>query len=90
MTYTFEDLIEKINVVYPDNFILDNDQRGPSDARPVELLAAFVVAQMRELYDPHSSDRENLSRIVSNLEVASAQLGAVNQRLRELLAMSVS
>ncbi len=84
MTRTLENLIAEANSVFPGGSVLTHFQRGSANVRPIELLVQFLVAELRDLYDSRSSDQANLSRIVSNLDMALAQLGEVTQRFREL------
>lgn len=90
MTHTLEYLITNANTTFPNGFILQEYQRGSSGLRPAELLAQFLVAEIRELYDAKSSNGENLSRIITNLEMASSQLTAVTQGFQDLRDVSLS
>jgi hypothetical protein len=84
MAYTLDDLIAEANTVFPDGFILGQHQQGLPDLRPIEFLAQFIVAEVEGLYSPRSSDRENLSRIVTNLDITTARLEEVRMRFQEL------
>lgn len=90
MSQTLETLIKEANSVFSDGFILAQYRRVPSALRPIEQLAQFIVADMRDLYDPASSERENLRRIVANLDLASAQLTLVAKQLRDLHMAALS
>lgn len=84
MARPLENLMLEANSVFPDGFIIAAYQQGPPGVRSMELLAQFVVSQIRELHDPHSSDRETLSRIATNLEMASGQLAQVTHCFQQL------
>ena len=84
MTRTLENLMTEANSVFSDSFILTQYQRGPPDGRSPEILAQFIVSEISELYDANSSDRENLSRIITNLDMAAAQLTAVTDNFQKL------
>ena len=85
MAQTLEDLITKVDSVFLGGVVLAQYQLEAPAASPTELLAQYLVAEMRDLYGSSSSDRENLTRIISNLEFASARLGNVTQYLHQLL-----
>jgi len=90
MAQTLDDLVTEANSVFPDSFILAQYQLGEHTTRPVELLARYLVAEMRDLYSLGSSDRENLNRFITNLDAASAHLVEVSQWFRELRKASLS
>lgn len=87
---TLENLIAEANFVFSGNFVLTEHQLKASTTRPIELLAQYVVAEMRDLYGPESSDQENLTRFIINLDTASARLTNVTRRFRELQGASPS
>jgi hypothetical protein len=87
---TLEDFIREADLVYPSNLVLTQYQQSAFTNRPVEILAQYLVAEMRDLYGPTSSDHENLRRFISNLEFASARLEAVTRHLRERYDESLS
>lgn len=74
MTQTLENLILEASTVFPDGFFLTEYQRGPPDQRPVELLAQYLVAEICGLYSPTSDDHANLARVITNLDIAAANL----------------
>lgn len=84
MAQTLKDLITKVDAVFLGNLVLTQYQQEAPAISPPELLAQYLVAQMRDLYSSSSSDRENLTRIISNLELTSARLEDVTQYLYEL------
>ena len=84
MAHTLDDFITKADRVFHGNLVATQYQQATSTTRPVELLAQYLVAEIRDLYSPSSSDRENLVRLVGDLELASARLGDVTQCFREL------
>ena len=84
MAQTLDDFIAEANAVFLGNLVARQYQQVIVTTRPVELLAQYLVAEMRDLYSPASSDRENLVRLISNLEDASARLGDVARCFREL------
>ena len=84
MARTLDDFIAEADAVFLGNLVSTQYQQAISTTRPVELLAQYLVAEMRDLYSPMSSDRENLVRLISNLELASARLGDVARCFREL------
>lgn len=84
MTRTLESLITETNSIFPGGSVLTHFQRGSANVRPIQLLAQFLIAELRDLYDSRSSDQANLMHIVANLDMALAQLGEVTQYFREL------
>ena len=79
-----ENLITEANSVFPNSFMLTRYQRTPANLRPDELLTQYLVAKLRGLYDPRSNDQDNLSRIITNLDMASAKIDEVRQCFQEL------
>ncbi len=56
MTHSLENFIGQANAVFPDSFVEKAFQLEPSDARPVELLARYLVAEICDLYSSKSDD----------------------------------
>lgn len=90
MARTLENLITEANSVFPDSFILTQHQHGPPDGHSTEMFAQFIVSEIHNLYDPNSSDRENLSRIITNLDMASLQLTAITSCFQKLHRAALS
>lgn len=90
MTQTLENLILEASTVLPDGFFLTEYQRGPPDLRPVELLAQYLVAEICGLYSSASDDHANLARLITNLEIAGANLEEITRCFRELRRASVA
>lgn len=49
MAQTLENLITEANSVFSDGFMLRHYQRAPATVRPVELLAQYLVTELRDL-----------------------------------------
>lgn len=86
MTHSLENFIGQANAVFPDSFVEKAFQLEPSDARPVELLARYLVAEICDLYSSKSDDQANLNRIIADLCVAASNLEDVTRCFRELRA----
>lgn len=86
MTHSLENFIGKAGVVFPDGFIEQAFELESSDARPVELLAQYLVSEIRDLYSSRSDDQANLNRIIAGLDVAASNLEDVTRCFRELRA----
>lgn len=84
MAHTLENLVLEASTVFPDGFILTEYQRGPPDARPIELFAQYLVAEICGLYSSASDDHANLSRVITNLDIAAANLEEVTRCFHEL------
>lgn len=86
MTHSLESLIGQANAAFPDGFIEQAFEHEPSDARPVELLAHYLVAEICDLYSSESDDPANLNRIIAGLGVAASNLEDVTRCFRKLRA----
>ena len=84
MAQTLEHLITEANSVFPDSSRLTHYQQVPTSLCPVELLAQYLVTELRELYDPKCSDGANLSRIITDLDMASVKIEQVSKCFRDL------
>lgn len=90
MAHTLENLILEASTVFPDGFILAEYRQGLPDARPIELLARYLVAEICGLYSSASDDHANLARVITNLEIAGANLEEVTRCFRELRRASAA
>ncbi len=90
MARTLENLITEANSVFPDSFILTQYQRGLLDGRSTEKFAQFIVSEIHELFDANSSDQENLSRIITNLDMAAVQLTTITNCFQKLHGAALS
>lgn len=90
MTRTLESLIKEANSAFSGNIVLQQYRLEASTKRPSQLLAQYLVAEMRDLYGLESSDYQNSRRIASNLDMASARLEDVARYLRELHKSSLT
>lgn len=86
MTHSLENFIGQADVVFPNGFISKAFLLGPPDARPVELLAQYLVSEICGLYSSESNDQANLDRIIAGLDVAASNLEDVTRCFRELRA----
>lgn len=86
MTHTLNYYIGQANMVFPNGFISKAFQHKPPDARPVELLAQYLVSEICDLYSSESDDQANLNRIIAGLDVAASNLEDVTRCFRELRA----
>ena len=84
MAQTLESFIREADSVFLGRYVSTQYQQGAPTTRPIEILAQYLVAEMHDLYDPTSSDRQNLGRFISTLEFASARLADVSRCFREL------
>lgn len=73
-------------MVFPNGFVKQAFRLRPLEARPVELLAQYLVAEICDLYSSESDDQANLNRIIANLDVAASNLEDVTRCFRELRA----
>ncbi len=89
MSKSLDEIIKKASEAYPDKFLihqyLDMQASGDKTQSFRDELASFVVRQMRDLYDPDSSDEQNIRRLISGLEHARDDIEAVMARLSKLL-----
>ena len=89
MSKSLDDIIKKASEAYPDEFLihqyLETQKSGDKMQSFRNELASFVVRQMRDLYDPASSDEQNIRRLIGGLEHARDDIEAVTSRLRKLL-----
>ena len=85
MGKSLENLVKVAGEAYTDHFLLKEAQKsGPPESARVEL-AHFIVQQMKDLYDPDSSDERNIKRILSGLEHAREDIAGVMAQLDKLL-----
>lgn len=89
MAQTLECFITEVDSVFLGCYVSTQYQQGAPTTRPIELLAQYLVAEMHDLYDPTSSDHENLRRFISNLSFASERLADVSRCFREMQNASV-
>ena len=89
MSKSLDEIIKKASEAYPDEFLihqyLDMQEGGGKTQSFRNELASFVVRQMRDLYDPASSDEQNIRRLISGLGYARDDIEAVMSRLGKLL-----
>ena len=93
MSKTLKELIEVAAEAYPDHFLqeqLTNFRIDMNTLSLEEVLAVYIVEEFRELYDPGSSDQQNVQRIASSLERSMHTLERVAEPLRELSQGSFS
>ena len=89
-TKSLQQLIDIANEAYCNGMLHyghtqnSHNQIGDGTGRdPKEILAAYIVAEIRELYSPDSTDVQNVQRIVTGLEFALDELNAVMRQLRK-------
>ena len=67
MSKSLDEIIKKASEAYPDDFLIHQFlQMQESSDRTQNfrnVLASFVVRQMRELYDSNSTDEQNIRRL---------------------------
>ncbi len=89
MSKSLDEIIKKASEAYPDEFLvhqfLDMEKSGDKTQSFRNVLASFLMQQMRELYDPNSSDEQNIWRLMSGLGHARDDIEAVMTRLEKLL-----
>ena len=58
-----DEVIKKASEAYPDDFLIHQflkmEESGDKTKNFRHVLASFLVRQMRDLYDPNSSDEQN-------------------------------
>ena len=87
MSKTLKELIEVAAEAYPDHFLQEQLANSRVDVNTLsleEVLAAYIVKEFRERYDPSSSDQQNARRIASSMERSMHTLERVAEPLREL------
>lgn len=82
MPYKLDDLIAAAGAAYPDGFVAEQYKCGPPGVRLLERLVQYLIAEICDLYDPRSSDPENLLRVITSLETSLANLKAVKESLK--------
>ncbi len=84
MPKNLNELIETLNKAYPDDFLALQHAEFSKNLETLSLteaLAAYVVREIEELYDPSSSERQNAVRTAPSL----ARSADVLQQLAEVL-----
>ena len=81
---SLEEVTDAVNAAYRDSLVHRVEQGELTTSEPRAALAALMLSEVRDLYDPASSDENNLSRIVTGLQFAGDELQMVAQRLKIL------
>ena len=87
-TLKLKDIVDKVGEVYPDHFLQHQfEQHAPTDLDSLtvtETLAAYLVKEIEGLYDPNSSAKANLERIITNLDISAQVLSDMIEQLKSL------
>lgn len=85
---SLKDMINQVAQVYPDHFLQRVfEQETPPECEThsiLESLAAYLVKEFEELYDPNSDDASNLQRIITSLERTHHLIGKVIGEVKAL------
>ena len=82
--HSMTQLFEKIGEAFPDNYVNKVLDQGNLDLEPMNLsesLAAYIVKEVRELYDKRSSKEANAERVRASLARSAHILGTVSELL---------
>ena len=76
---TLDELIRRVNEAYPDDLI-EQYHRDPKGEHG-DGLARFIAAEVRETFEPDSSDEYQLATAAQHLESAMNELAGVVEAL---------